>query len=169
MVDSTEYRLTDQWCGRALDSSAIAIPGSLVQIDSAHTFEDYRIYVTRATRDAFAAMAAAARKDSVLLIVDSGFRSPGFQSRIIKRRLAAGEPFERIISMVAPPGYSEHHTGRALDLVPSEARFAHTPAYQWLQAHAADYGFYETYPEDPESPHPWEAWHWVFRADSTTE
>lgn len=166
MVDSVEYRLSDQWCGTRLDSTEIAQPGSLAQLPPDNTFEDYRIYVTRATRDAFVVMAAAAKKDSILLIADSGFRSPGFQLRIIKRRLEAGEPFERIISMVAPPGYSEHHTGRALDLVPSEARFAHTPAYTWLRANAARFGFHETYPDDPASPHPWEAWHWVFSPDS---
>jgi D-alanyl-D-alanine carboxypeptidase len=166
MIDSVEYRLSEQWCGTKLDSAEIAQPGTLVQLPQANTFEDYRIYVTRATRDAFVAMATAAKKDSVQLIADSGFRSPGFQQRIIKRRLEAGETFERIISMVAPPGYSQHHTGRALDLVPSEARFAHTPAYAWLTAHAARFGFHETYPDSPDGLHPWEAWHWVYVPDS---
>ena len=79
MVDSVKYRLSDQWCGTGLDSSEIAQPGSLAQLPQENTFEDYRIYVTRATRDAFVAMATAAGKDSILLIADSGFRSPGFQ------------------------------------------------------------------------------------------
>ncbi len=162
VVDSIEYTVTDLWRGRALDSTALATPDMLVQLPQESTFEDYRIYVLPVTRNAFAAMAAAALKDSVILIADSGWRSLSFQRRIIRTRMAAGDSFEEVLNSVAPPGYSEHHTGRTLDLCPSEAQFAFTPTYFWLTEHAASYGFHETLPEDPKAPLTWESWHWTY-------
>jgi LAS superfamily LD-carboxypeptidase LdcB len=45
--------------------------------------------------------------------------------------------------------------------VPSEAIFAFTETYRWLSEHAAEYGFFETLPEDPNAPLTWESWHWT--------
>jgi len=166
MIDSVEYTVTDYWCGQMIDSSAIAKPEHLVKLPQELTFEDYRIYVLPQARDAFVKMAEAARKDSVELIVDSGFRSPAFQRRIINKRLASGDSFDEVLNSVAPPGYSEHHTGRAFDLCPSEARFAFTETYRWLKENASRYGFFETLPEDPNAPLTWESWHWTYRGES---
>ena len=91
------------------------------------------IYVTPETRDAVVAMAAAARKQGIRLEVDSGFRSYGFQKRVLEGLLAKGRPFLNAIRWTAPPGYSEHITGRALDFVPSDADFKDVPAYEWLR------------------------------------
>ena len=168
VIDSVTYNISNYWCGRRLDSSALAKPSDLVQLPQALTFETYRIYVLPATREAFVAMAAAAKADSVLLIADSGFRSRAFQARIIRRRLDQGDSFEKVLQSVAPPGYSEHHTGRALDLCPSEAIFAFSKTYAWLKKHAAKYGFYETLPEDPAAPLTWESWHWAYLGPKAT-
>lgn len=162
-INEKEYQLSDRWCGKKLKQSDLADAKKLVKLPDELTFEDSRIYVLPQTRDALTKMQKAAAKDSIHLLVDSGFRSVWYQTKIVKRRLEQGEKFEKIISFVAPPGYSEHHTGRAVDLVPSEARFAHTKAYKWLKKHAADFDFYETYPEDSTGLVPWESWHWVYR------
>jgi len=164
VIDSVEYPVPERWCERWVDSTKWAEPTSLVRLPFELTKDSSRIYVTPATRDAFIAMAAAARKDSILLITDSGFRSPGFQRRLIKKRMALGQTFDEAVRFVAPPGFSQHHTARALDLVPSEARFADTEAYKWLRENAGDFGFEETYPE-PENGDDyeyWEAWHWYY-------
>lgn len=163
-IDSVEYRVPAEWCGQRLDSSQIADPAKLVKLPAELSFEDYSIYVLPETRDAFVLMAAAAKKDSVDLIADSGFRSAGYQRRIISRRLAEGEKPDKVLSMVAPPGYSQHESGFALDLVPSEARFAKSEAYRWLKSHASKFGFFETYPDSAGRKHPWEPWHWAYRA-----
>ena len=169
MIDSVAYQVPPPWCGNRIDTAQIADPATLVRIPQEFTYQDWNIYVNRETRDAFVAMARAAKKDGILLKVDSGFRSAGLQSRLIKRRLAKGEQFARVAAMVAPPGYSEHETGSALDLVPSEARFAHTEAYGWLKANASKFGFRETYPEGKEDGVMWESWHWRFvGSDSVT-
>ncbi len=164
IIDSVEYEVTGRWCDKALDSSLIAQPELLVKLPDSLTFEDYNIYVRAVTRDAFIEMSNAARKDSIILITDSGYRSGNFQRRIIKRRMAEGDSFEDIIRFVAPPGYSEHESGYALDLVPSEARFAHTKIYKWLKENANEFGFFETIPEDSTGKIYWESWHWVYKS-----
>jgi LAS superfamily LD-carboxypeptidase LdcB len=162
VIDSIEYRVPPRWCGKAIDSARIPDPATLVRLPDELSFEDSRIYVRRETRDAFVRMAEAARKDSVELITDSGFRSASFQRKIIRRRLAEGASFEEVVRFAAPPGYSEHETGLVVDLVPSEARFAHTPIYEWLTQHAQTYGFVESLPEDSTGEAFWESWHWRF-------
>ena len=164
-IDSVSYPVPAEWCGRRLDSSAIADPAKLVRLPAELSFDDYHIYVLPQTKDAFVRMAAAAKKDGIQLIADSGYRSARYQRQIIRRRLAEGEKPARILSMVAPPGYSQHETGLALDLVPSEASFAKTDIYRWLKSHASEFGFFETYPDDPNRSHPWEPWHWAYHPD----
>ena len=164
-VDSVNYPVPAEWCGHRLDSSQIADPTKLVRLPADLSYEDYRIYLLPKARDAFVKMAAAAKEAGVDLIADSGYRSARYQRQIIRKRLAAGEKPEKILSMVAPPGYSQHETGLALDLVPSEARFAKTGTYSWLKSHASEFGFFETYPDAPGRKHPWEPWHWAYRLD----
>ena len=68
-------------------------------------------------------MHAAAAHDGIALLPISGFRSVARQTGIIRDKLAAGERIADILRLVAAPGYSEHHTGRALDLgSPKEMR-----------------------------------------------
>ncbi len=168
-INDSTYAIPEFWCARWIDSTSWADPVELSRVPDRFTFEEYRIYLLKEARDAFVTMAQDAKKDSIDLLIDSGYRSPDFQRRIISRRLKKGEPFERIVKHVAPPGYSEHHTGRAFDLVPSEAAFAFTPAYDWLKKNAPRYGFRESYPEaSPESLW-WESWHWYYVGDTATE
>ena len=168
VIDSVEYKIPANWEGKEIDSSLIADPEKLVQLPQENTFEDYRIYLNKEARDAFVIMAEAAKSDSVTLIVDSGYRSANFQIRIIKRRMEQGDSFERVMKFVAPPGYSQHETGRAVDLVPSEVRFAKTKTYEWLQENAGKFGFAETYPEDIEPKSRWEPWHWYYTGDDNS-
>lgn len=164
VIKGVTYPISKKWCGKSIDSTQAADPSSLVRLPDELTFEDYRIYVTAETKSAFIDMAAAAAKDSINLIVDSGFRSAEFQARIIARRLAEGQPFEKVIKHVAPPGYSQHHTARAVDLVPSEAEFAFSATYSWLKKNAARFGFSETYPDEESNQLWWESWHWYYQS-----
>jgi len=162
-VDSTAYEVPAQWLKHKIDSTGIPAPAELVRLPSQYTFDNYRIYVRPETRRAFLAMATQAEQDSIDLIVDSGFRSLSFQRRIISHRLHDGQPIESILTMVAPPGYSEHHTGRALDFVPSEASFARTSTYRWLMRNAGRFGFVESLPDSSDNSLSWEPWHWLYQ------
>uniref|UniRef100_UPI00157584AE M15 family metallopeptidase n=1 Tax=Sphingomonas bacterium TaxID=1895847 RepID=UPI00157584AE len=70
--------------------------------------------------------------------------------------------------MVAPPGYSEHETGYAVDFAarPSlgcaDTRdcIAATPVGQWLLANAPRFGFELSFPAGNAQGVGWEPWHW---------
>ncbi|UCE25773.1 MAG: M15 family metallopeptidase [Candidatus Zixiibacteriota bacterium] len=162
LIDSVEYLVGERWCDSKLDSTELAEQARLVRIPEEYSFEDYRIYVDLDARDAFVTMAEAGRKDSVFLIVDSGYRSARYQEKIFIKRMAEGEKFAEIIRYVAPPGYSLHETGRTIDMVPSDASFARTDAYRWLIENAGQFGFIESSPKDTTGLMPWEPWHWTY-------
>ncbi len=112
------------------------------------------------------AMRSQAQRDQVLLLVISAFRSVDYQRGVITRKLAAGKPLEEILKVNAAPGYSEHHTGCALDLTSNgqmslETSFETTETFAWLTQHAQHFGFRMSYPRD--NPHgiAYEPWHWA--------
>jgi D-alanyl-D-alanine carboxypeptidase len=114
-------------------------------------------------------MQAAAAADGITLVPISAFRSIARQTNIIRQKLAAGQPVRAILRLVAAPGCSEHHTGRALDLASVtdpelEERFALTPEFRWLKKHTGRFGFHLSYP--PRNPHgiAYEPWHWCWRS-----
>lgn len=124
--------------------------------------------LARAAARGWEAMRAQARADGVELIPLSGFRSIERQAEIIRGKLALGEPIEQILSTMAAPGYSEHHSGRAVDIgtpevPPLEEAFATTAAFNWLSAHAASFGFRLSYPKNNRQGFIYEPWHWCWQ------
>lgn len=120
-----------------------------------------------AAASAWQALQAEAARDGVPIVLVSAFRSIAYQAGLIRRKLEKGQPIADILRVSAAPGCSEHHTGRAFDLAdpqsrPLETVFETTPAFAWLQAHAARFGFHMSYPPD----NPWgidyEPWHWCY-------
>ena len=117
--------------------------------------------------DAWINLANAAGGARVSLHVVSAFRSKERQSEIIARKRAMGLSDEEIFRFSAPPGHSEHHTGRAIDIntsdcEPLEEDFENTKAFRWLQNNASDFGFRLSYPRDNEYGIGYEPWHWFF-------
>lgn len=113
-------------------------------------------------------MKAAARHDDVVLEIVSAFRNLERQSDIIRAKQARGMPIEKILTLSAPPGYSEHHSGRAIDIntpgcVATEEEFENTDAYRWLVAHAGRFGFTLSYPRDNNLGFIYEPWHWCYQ------
>ncbi|MBC7472487.1 MAG: D-alanyl-D-alanine carboxypeptidase family protein [candidate division SR1 bacterium] len=62
----------------------------------------------------------------------------------------------------APPSYSQHSTGLAVDFSPIEDRFESTSGYTWLKVNATIYGFKESYPKGSNKGAGFEPWHWQF-------
>jgi D-alanyl-D-alanine carboxypeptidase len=127
------------------------------------------LVLSQATTSAWCSMQAAASADGIVLLPFSGFRSYLYQKGLIATKLAKGIALDQILSVLAAPGYSEHHTGEAIDITsvgcpPAEEVFAQTQAYAWLCENAARYGFTESF--GPHNPHSlvYEPWHWRFRA-----
>jgi len=120
-----------------------------------------------AAANAWRNLKAAALEDDISLFIVSAFRSVDRQTEIVRRKLEAGESIEEVFSVCAPPGFSEHHTGRAVDIsTPGspvlQVEFEHTPAFAWLGACAAEFGFFLSYPRGNRFGYQYEPWHWCF-------
>jgi D-alanyl-D-alanine carboxypeptidase len=139
--------------------------------------------------EAFRRLQSEAAAQGQRLELVSGFRSVARQRAIFLRALAeqgrrrlgrgftadeiargaADRALEAVLAVSAPPGFSRHHTGCALDLNdPTAGRpfteFGHSRAYRWLAADnflaAKRFGFIPSYPpgagaQGPD-PEPWE-------------
>jgi D-alanyl-D-alanine carboxypeptidase len=116
----------------------------------------------------------AALGDGISLFIVSAFRSIDRQTEIVRKKLEAGMAIEEILTVCAPPGFSEHHTGRAIDLSTPGSRaveieFDQTAAFAWLNVHAAKFRFYLSYPVGNQCGYQYEPWHWCFNdADPIT-
>lgn len=123
------------------------------------------------------AMIEAAAADRVELAAISAYRSPeqqelAFESAVwgAMARGAAdrAEAEHRSARYVAPPGYSQHQLGTAIDFSTWEinyaiqSAFAETEAGQWLAQRAWEFGFVLPYPSDGEARtgYAYEPWHW---------
>jgi LAS superfamily LD-carboxypeptidase LdcB len=120
-----------------------------------------------AAADAWARMKVAAANAGIDLQLVSAYRSQAYQTNILKKKLDEGQSLKRILRVSAPPGYSEHHSGRAIDLTthgckPLEEDFSKTRAYNWLRANARFFGFRESYPRNNRHQLAWEPWHWYY-------
>lgn len=111
-------------------------------------------------------MVAAAAEEGITLLLVSGFRSVDYQARLIRKKINAGQDIAAVLAVNAAPGFSEHHTGRAVDIATPGSRpltgdFENTEAFGWLQRRAADFGFAMSYPEGNPCGFVYEPWHWA--------
>jgi D-alanyl-D-alanine carboxypeptidase len=123
-----------------------------------------------ATFAAWTAMKAAAARDGIQLQLVSAFRSIAYQRDLIQRKLARGDDITAILAVNAAPGFSEHHTGRALDIgCPGyphlETDFEHSPAFTWLTTHAVEFGFRMSFSRDNAFGVQYEPWHWCYHGN----
>lgn len=126
--------------------------------------------MTPQTLLAWQRMTTAAADDGVELLLVSAFRSADYQADLIRRKLASNRTLEDILTVNAAPGFSEHHTGRAIDIAtpgspPLEVEFEHTLAFDWLSRHAQRFGFRLSYPRNCPGAISYEPWHWCFQLD----
>ena len=127
----------------------------------------------RIHKDAYKAllsMRAAANDDGVELIFLSGFRTHEWQKKIFFAAKSDKDStaIERA-GVSAPPGYSEHSTGYAIDLGDAtmretdfEVTFEGTPAFKWLERNAAKFHFVLSFPRGNPQKVSYEPWHWRF-------
>lgn len=121
----------------------------------------------------YEAMAQAAAQEGVRLVSLSGFRSQAEQEKIFfNLKAERGQDAQTRAEVSAPPGYSEHHTGYAIDVGDGnqsganlDDSFVETPAYKWLESNAARYDFELSFPPDNFQGVAFEPWHWRFIGD----
>ena len=113
-------------------------------------------------------MVDRAQEDGIELLIVSAFRSPQYQCEVIRRSLDQGDTIEDILTRVAAPGFSEHHTGRAVDLTSPgfeavEETFEQSDAFGWLCENASRFRFNLSYPRDNPFGVIYEPWHWCYQ------
>ncbi len=131
--------------------------------------------VHKDTYKALRLMSSAASSDGIDLILLSAYRSIELQKEIFYGRKSSRNQIaiERA-KVSAPPGYSEHSTGFAIDLgdgtmreTDFEVEFETTPAFKWLKKNAAKYHFVMSFPRGNPQKVSYEPWHW--RYEGTVE
>lgn len=134
---------------------------------------DGRIQLRSSAAKQFKAMVAAAKADGVRLVPISGFRSTNEQEHLFfDVKAQRGQQTTQRASVSAPPGYSEHHTGYAVDIGDAtvaatnlSTTFENTKAFKWLEQNAARYSFELSFPQDNSQGVSYEPWHWRFVGD----
>jgi D-alanyl-D-alanine carboxypeptidase len=126
-----------------------------------------------AAANRFLAMQAAAKADGIDLTVLSAFRTVTDQQALFfEVKAQRGQVATERAEVSAPPGYSEHHTGYAIDLGDANepgtdlsVDFGRTEAFAWLEANAAYFSFELSFPLNNEQGIAYEPWHWRFVGD----
>lgn len=143
--------------------------------------QDEEVEVEKCAYEHYLKLKEALEKEGILIDLDSAWRSVSLQQEIKERFLEeAGEDY--VQRFVAVPGFSEHHTGLALDLylnIDGNAEYYNEEMTQyagmWKAIHdkLAGYGFIVRYPEGKESitGYSYEPWHirYVGSADTAKE
>ena len=120
-------------------------------------------------RDSLLNMRKEARKDGIYLVFLSGYRSINLQKEIFYslKSFRNQEAAERA-RVSAPPGYSEHSTGFAIDIGDAtqretdfETEFENTDAFKWLIMNAAKFHFKLSFTKDNKYID-YEPWHWRY-------
>lgn len=122
--------------------------------------------LTSGTAVSWQEMQAAARDAGITILIVSGFRSIDYQASLIRNKLNSGQSLAEILAVNAAPGFSEHHTGLAVDIAtpgsrPLTEEFESSAAFAWLQENAGKYGFSMSYPRDNPQGFIYEPWHWA--------
>ena len=127
----------------------------------------------KAAAKQYQAMVAAARADGVIIVPISGFRTIAEQQHLFfDVKAQRGQLATERAEVSAPPGYSEHHTGYAVDIgdgnVPAtnlSQRFENTKAFKWMEKNAARFNFELSFPKGNPQGVSYEPWHWRFIGD----
>ena len=122
--------------------------------------------LTPETAASWQEMQSAARDDGITLMIVSGFRSIDYQASLIRKKIIAGQSLSEILAVNAAPGFSEHHTGLAIDVAspgsrPLSEEFEASEAFAWLRENAENFGFSMSYPRENPQGFIYEPWHWA--------
>ena len=120
-------------------------------------------------RDSLLKMREEAKKDGIYMVFLSGYRSINLQNDIFYslKSIRNQEAAERA-RVSAPPGYSEHSTGFAIDIGDATQRetdfetdFENTDTFRWLKKNAAKFHFKLSF-NKANKYIDYEPWHWRY-------
>ena len=132
-------------------------------------FIEPHIWVHKDMSKSLLKMREDAKLEEVYLVFLSGFRSIKLQEEIFYslKSIRNQNAIERA-RVSAPPGYSEHSTGFAIDIGDAnyrqtdfEVEFENTKAFKWLKKNAAKYHFKLSFNKKNKKVD-YEPWHWRY-------
>lgn len=158
---SSDGRLLGHFPYREAKASQLAsvLPGLQLKPDAAASFQS---------------MQRAAAADGVALTLLSAFRSVETQQQLFFAvKAARNQSSVDRAKVSAPPGFSEHSTGYAVDLGDGRApqtnlseAFTHTAAFRWLLQNAARFHFTLSFPKENPQGVSFEPWHWRYEGST---
>lgn len=126
-------------------------------------------YLDQEAAAAFTQLVEAAANSNLTLQPISGFRSVKDQKELFDKQVKKQGSQAAAAKFSAPPGFSEHHTGYAIDISDRnqpeqdlKLTFEETAAYRWLTANAKSYGFELSFPPNNKQRVSFEPWHWRY-------
>lgn len=141
------------------------VPEKLAAVEMTYMYDESRNHQLHSkVIPYFNDMLADAKADGIDLWVVSSYRSFETQAQLKGAYTVSYGSGANTFS--ADQGYSEHQLGTTVDFTTKGLGgglngFQGTPAYEWLQSHAHEYGFVLSYPEG-NGYYVFEPWHWRF-------
>ncbi|MDN5914119.1 MAG: M15 family metallopeptidase [Pseudonocardia sp.] len=105
-------------------------------------------------RDALHEAATDASRRGITFYVNSGWRSPEYQNRLLREAVSKYGSETEAARWVATADTSLHVSGDAIDV-------GHSDSTAWLAEHGADYGLCQIYRNEP--------WHYELRPDAVDD
>ena len=139
-------------------------PDNLVTVLSEHGYPNK---IRADVYEEFKKMYNAAKNDNVSIFIASPYRSYSDQNALYTYYVNT-DGKQNADTYSARPGFSEHHTGLAMDLIPEYGldldTFENSDGFKWMQENAYKYGFILRYPKDKEyiTGYIYEPWHYRY-------
>lgn len=119
--------------------------GRLELLNKKYTFRKRSFNTVTVLQKSFYKMCEDAKQNNVYILVSAGYRSVSTQIKIINKFINL-EGRENAMKRCAPPGFSEHHTGLALDVCGGKMQdgefvYDNECVYAWIKENSYKYGF----------------------------
>lgn len=139
-------------------------PNNLVTVSPEHGYPNK---IRSDVYEEFKKMYEAAKNDNVSIFIASPYRSY-YDQKALYDYYVSTDGVKNADTYSARPGFSEHHTGLAMDLIPEYGldldTFENSDGFTWMQENAYKYGFILRYPKDKEyiTGYIYEPWHYRY-------
>lgn len=178
------------------DASGLPVQNPLILVNKANPLpDDYEVdlhwlsngtcAVASLIYEPLSEMLTDGSSEGLQFVVASGYRDVETQQQLLDEDIEADmqnegmswqEAYDKETMETMPPGYSEHSTGLAVDLVALDYQILdggqeQTPENQWLQENCSRYGFILRYPEGKEAVTDihYESWHFRYVGVETAQ
>lgn len=166
-------KLPDDWESNViLEDAKNTIPEGVTLNEDNDYLESDVFQVETKALSAFRALQADLEKDGIIILLDSTYRSVARQEELWAE-FEKEYGLEYCQQYVAVPGYSEHHTGLAIDVClvkdgviinDNDQMIAEKEIFAEIHKRLADFGFILRYPEgkDEITGYSYEPWHFRY-------